>query len=393
MNIMKILVSISLVIVFISLASTSIYAQTQNVQDDPLLIIRTLTPPDIDGIGNDSCWQAAKWQSIGKVWIPFDGSVSESDYTGRYKVIWSSENNLLYFLIEIYDDVFVDGYVPSRYGGSYQYDITEVFIDENHSGGEHRYDGTTTNAENAFAYHMYADYPSEGEVNSNPFIEDMIGTQANSQWVDQASHFPEFALSKTGNTAVREFSLIVYGDTYTEQNKEAARVELQAGKVMGLTVAYCDNDHPEKNPKERDNMYGSVVEPSPGNLHWMNADHFGTAELTDDLSTGINGSGSTPLEFTLGQNYPNPFNPSTVINYDVPELSSVILKVYDLLGREVATLINEDKNPGNYKAKFDANSNDGSSLASGIYFYRIEMRSHKLSGERFSEIKKMILVK
>ena len=65
-------------------------------------------------------------------------------------------------------------------------------------------------------------------------------------------------LRKTGNTAVREFSLIVYDDTYTEENKESARVKLQAGKVMGLSVAYCDNDHPEKNPKVRDNMYGSV---------------------------------------------------------------------------------------------------------------------------------------
>ncbi|MGD8781106.1 MAG: sugar-binding protein [Ignavibacteria bacterium] len=373
-------------VLFIGLFSRSISAQTQNVQDDPLLIHHTSIAPNIDGVVNDSCWQAAEWQSIGKVWIPFNGSVSDSDYNGRYKVLWSSATNLLYFLIEIHDDVFVDGYVPSRFGGCYQYDITEVFIDENHSGGEHRYDGSTTNAENAFAYHMYADYPADGEVNTEPYIEDMIGTQTNSQWIDHASHFPEFALKKTESTAVREFSLIVYDDTYTEENKEAARAELQAGKVMGLTVAYCDNDHPEKNPKERDNMYGSVVEPSPGNLHWMNADHFGTVELVDDLSTGISTSETTPLQYTLHQNYPNPFNPSTVISFRVPELSHVTLKIYDVLGSEITTLVNEKKHAGSYEVNFDARSYGGRNLASGIYFY-------KLSCERFFEIKKMLLLK
>lgn len=381
MNTMKIFLSGILLLVLTNLFSNSIFAQTQNVQDDPLLILKTSAPPKVDGIGDDSCWQAAKWQSIGKVWIPFNGSVSDSDYTGRYKVIWSSETNLLYFLIEIHDDVFVDGYVPSQYGGNYNYDITEVFIDENHSGGEHRYDGSNANAENAFAYHMYAAYPAEGEVNTSPYIEDMIGTQANSKWVDHASHFPEFTLRKTGNTAVREFSLIVYNDTYTEENKEAARAGLQTGKVMGLSVAYCDNDHPEKNPKMRDNMYGSVYEPSPGNLHWMNADYFGTAELVDELSTGINSSKTNPVQFQLLQNYPNPFNPSTVISYHVPMLSDVTLKIYDVLGREISILVNEEKKVGSYEVNFD-----GSNLTSGIYFY-------KLSVGKFSETNKMTLLK
>ncbi len=385
---MKMFLSRILSVALIILMSQSISAQTQNVQDNPLLIICTSMPPTINGIGDDSCWQAAKWQSIGKVWIPFDGSISNSDYTGRYKVMWSSVTNLLYFLIEIHDDVFVDGYVPSTNGGCYNYDISEVFIDENHSGGEHRYDGSTTNAENAFAYHMYAAYPAEGEENTSPYIEDMVGIQSNSKWVNQASHFPEFSLRKTGNTAVREFSLIVYNDTYTEENKEAARVKLQAGKVMGLSVAYCDNDHPEKDPKVRDNMYGSVVEPSPGNLHWMNADYFGTAELTDDLGTAINSLEILPVNYKLHQNYPNPFNPGTVISYQVPILSHVTLKIFDALGREITTLVSEEKNKGSYNIKFD-----GSKLTSGIYFYRIVIYSDILNPGNFSQTKKMLLLK
>jgi hypothetical protein len=381
MNTMKIFLKGILLVVYINLFSHSIPAQSQIVQDNPLIILHTSKPPIIDGIGNDSCWQSAKWQPIGKVWIPFNGSVPTSDYTGRYKVMWSSVSNLLYFLIEINDDVFVGGYVPSTNGGCYNYDISEVFIDENHSGGEHRYDGPSTNAENAFAYHMYAAYPAEGEENRSPYIEDMVGSQTNSKWINHASHFPEFSLRKTGNTAVREFSLIVYNDTYTEENKEVSRVELKVGKVMGLSVAYCDNDHPEKNPKVRDNMYGSVEEPSPGNLHWINADYFGTAELSDDLSTGVNNSESFPVNYALQQNYPNPFNPSTVISYRVPMLSHVTLKIFDVLGREITTLVSEEKNIGSYKIKFDA-----SNLSSGIYFYKIDAGN-------FSETKKMILMK
>ena len=381
MNTIKMFLSEILLIVCFNLFSHSILAQSQIVQDNPLLIINTSTPPTIDGIENDLCWQAAKWQSIGKVWIPFNGSVSDSDYNGRYKVMWSSVTNLLYFLIEIHDDVFVDGYIPSTKGGCYNYDISEVFIDENHSGGEHRFDGPTTNAENAFAYHMYAAYPAEGEVNKSPYIEDMVGTQANSKWVNRAFHFPEFALRKTGNTAVREFSLIVYNDSYTDENKEDARVELRAGKIMGLSVAYCDNDHPEINPKVRDNMYGSVVEPDPGNLHWMNADYFGTAELTEDLGTCINSTETIPVKYKLNQNYPNPFNPSTVISYQIPMSSHVTLKIFDVLGREITTLVSEEKNPGIYKVKFG-----GSNITSGIYFY-------KLNAGNFSETKKMMLIK
>jgi hypothetical protein len=88
-----------------------------------------------------------------------------------------------------------------------------------------------------------------------------------------------------------------------------------------------------------------------------------------------------PSGFSLLQNYPNPFNPRTVINYQLPVSSDVILKVYDVLGNEVATLVKETKVPGNYSAVFDA-----SSLASGIYFYSLRTNS-------FVQTRKMILMK
>jgi hypothetical protein len=74
-----------------------------------------------------------------------------------------------------------------------------------------------------------------------------------------------------------------------------------------------------------------------------------------------------PSDPFLAQNYPNPFNPSTAIVYRVGSRELVSLRVYDLLGREVATLVNEVKQPGTYTVQWDA-----SSLASGLYFYRLE---------------------
>jgi len=85
--------------------------------------------------------------------------------------------------------------------------------------------------------------------------------------------------------------------------------------------------------------------------------------------------------FSLSQNYPNPFNPSTHLEFGISKLGFVSLKVYDLLGKEVKTLVNEVKPPGIYSTEFD-----GSNLPSGIYFYKIEVG-------HFSQVRKMILVK
>jgi hypothetical protein len=100
------------------------------------------------------------------------------------------------------------------------------------------------------------------------------------------------------------------------------------------------------------------------------------------LITGINNNNSNiPVEYSLNQNYPNPFNPTTTIEYALPKSSNVTLKVYDMLGNEVRTVVNEYKTAGNYKVNFDA-----STLSSGVYFYRI------VAGD-FTDAKKMTLVK
>ena len=88
-----------------------------------------------------------------------------------------------------------------------------------------------------------------------------------------------------------------------------------------------------------------------------------------------------PAGFALGQNFPNPFNPSTVINYSITSTSNVMLKVYNILGGEVATLVNEAKSPGSYSVTFNA-----SALANGVYFYR-------LNAGQLSDVKRLTVMK
>jgi uncharacterized protein (DUF2164 family) len=97
---------------------------------------------------------------------------------------------------------------------------------------------------------------------------------------------------------------------------------------------------------------------------------------------GINTvSNQIPAHFLLSQNYPNPFNPVTKISFDIPKQSFVILKIYDMLGREVETLVNDVKAPGYYVVDFN-----GSELSSGVYFYRFQSAG-------FTDIKRMLLIR
>jgi hypothetical protein len=94
-----------------------------------------------------------------------------------------------------------------------------------------------------------------------------------------------------------------------------------------------------------------------------------------------------PENFALNQNYPNPFNPLTIINYQLPISSHVVLKIFDLLGREITTLVEENQEAGSYDVKFGR-----SALPSGMYFYRIEMSSVSDPSKTFTQIRKMILL-
>jgi hypothetical protein len=113
--------------------------------------------------------------------------------------------------------------------------------------------------------------------------------------------------------------------------------------------------------------------------------------VVDLLSSIIDEKEEIPTEFILHQNYPNPFNPETTIRYSIPNVgtgfSLSVLKVYDVLGREVATLVNEPQPAGNYEVKFNAShAEHGRSLASGVYYYILQAGG-------FVQAKKLIIMK
>jgi hypothetical protein len=161
------------VFIFLTISVTAGTSRLRT-QDDTVRTPDVEDVPTIDGHSNDACWGEVDWQEIDQVWIPWGGSVEASDYTGQYKVVWSDAENVLYFVVEVTDDAFVDGYVFGP-GDYYQYDIVEVFIDEDKSGGVHNYEGGGVNAENAFAYHIVVDAPEDGEVNNDFVVCDMTG--------------------------------------------------------------------------------------------------------------------------------------------------------------------------------------------------------------------------
>jgi hypothetical protein len=146
-----------------------------------------------------------------------------------------------------------------------------------------------------------------------------------------------------------------------------------------------------------------IAPPRSGNSVTLTTRGYDTVFVSTALAVGS--ENFTPKQFLLSQNYPNPFNPTTVINYQLPMNSYVSLKVYDAIGREVATLVNEQQQAGNYSITFDASNANGipsglssgisakgavpagrQGYASGVYFYT-------LTAGNFVETKKMLLTK
>jgi len=122
----------------------------------------------------------------------------------------------------------------------------------------------------------------------------------------------------------------------------------------------------------------SVTLPAYGSAVYVLSDSLINLAVPTSVRTG---DLNIPERCTLEQNYPNPFNPTTVIGYQLSVVTHVTLKVYDVLGRSVATLVNEKQGAGTHVATFD-----GSRLSSGVYFYRLQAGA-------FTDVKKLMLMK
>ncbi|MDZ7625637.1 MAG: M28 family peptidase [Ignavibacteriaceae bacterium] len=179
--------------------------------------------------------------------------------------------------------------------------------------------------------------------------------------------------------SVRNSEIELLWSTATELNNMGFEIERSIDNQDNfITVGFVDG----KGSSSEINYYSFTDHPQVSGVNQLyyrlkQVDFDGTFSYSDV----VNVSYDVPAEFVLSQNYPNPFNPSTRINYFVPQESFVSVKVYDFLGREVMTLVNETRAVGSYEIVFDA-----SNLPSGTYFYTM------IAGN-FSATKKMILIK
>lgn len=245
---------------------------------DSIVAMHTTVLPNIDGSGSDEVWNSANWVDMNYTWIPYNQTVPVADFTGRFKVLWNKTTQLLYFLVEITDDKFVNGYVYDKFNGSYpNFDVVELFIDEDRSGGDH------TSNNNAFAYHI-----TSGNATTDYDAIDIFDSTPNAPnwsagiYVNYKNHFPEFKRTNVGTKYTWEFSLMALTSNYTPANNPTLfKTNLTVGKAMGLTMNYCDNDNSAVNPV-RDNFFSSkYVNPSDNNSSWQFAYNFGSMVLKE----------------------------------------------------------------------------------------------------------------
>lgn len=187
-----------------------------------------------------------------------------------------------------------------------------------------------------------------------------------------------------GSSSAAEFGVWIFGDAsnniieyrFVRENSSIEKVKLDTLNWTGWKMKKISLNLVPGNGSVQFKSI-NIIQTAKGNL----SGRIYFDECLSNIITDIKNNKNLPLEFKLDQNYPNPFNPTTTIKYHISAGSNVTLKVFDMLGREVAVLVDEMKSAGSYQHKFDA-----SGLASGIYIYRLQ-------AGKFIDSKKLILIK
>lgn len=253
--------------------------------------------------------------------------------------------------------------------------VLSGWVDTTHVEGEFHYDVLGITQE-------WNDVDYAGDITIPSLVKPIEGTQLGgslytlfaSQPTDSLLYDPWYEIGATGGNFLDGVDLLddcvvdmIGGGAAGESYNIGYHRELPAGNK----IVFLAFDPLSINSRPAYYWYGfSESSPQVEMLKWFGAD-----------IVGVNESGTLPEAYSLSQNYPNPFNPTTVISYSVSERADVTLKVFNLLGQEVAQLVSEVKNVGTHEVSFNA-----SNLTSGVYFYTINAGA-------FNSTRKMILVK
>ena len=311
---------------------------TDYMAANPMIILQAPDTPVIDGSDEDEAWSGIPWISGNTYVTQKDGMPLESpfdihhvngwnDCRFNFKMMW--QGGRLYFYAQVYDDIISTANVLNWLNDGFQ-----IFLDG---------DNDKTESRNA----------NDGEVNF------MFGVEADG----------DMAFTETGTGWTIEARIFLTADF---------GIVPAIGSLMGLEVRLNDNDG-----SERDLW---VQWSSADDMAWFNPSMMGTVQFAgpdgSTSSSDVATDESTSIQsFRLAQNFPNPFNPSTTIRYTVPRTSFVTLKVYDMLGREVCTLVHEARAAGEHSVKWDAQNE-----SAGIYLL------HMKAGE-FTQTRKLIMQK
>lgn len=247
-------------------------------------------------------------------------------------------------------------------------------------------------------YEFLAEYHPDPVIRLNASwdyeaLEDLLngfGGQGSSQKSENLS-FEEYRISR-----LNRMNKIISGDPLLQKLKASYDENIINKYNATEKTVYAKKDIPAQ---ERNTIEKKIYTQQQQTLMQRSIDNIRSArtrskaekekKLVEDLilsggmnpENATNGENTVPQEYKLHQNYPNPFNPVTTIKYQLPKDGLVQIKVYDIIGREVMTLVNEQKTAGTYETVFNATN-----FASGIYFYRIQSGS-------FVESKRMMLIK
>jgi hypothetical protein len=200
--------------------------------------------------------------------------------------------------------------------------------------------------------------------------------QGDKVWVTELEPLPVELTSFTATTTAE--GVLLSWTTATETNNSGFEIERSTDGIEFYTVAFVQGAG--TTTESREYIYTDNVEYKGGESFYYRlkqVDLDGRVQYSDIIEVEFN----VPKDFVLHQNYPNPFNPSTTIKYAVPRTSLVNIKVYDMTGQEVASLVNEMKETGTYEVNFDAHN-----LASGVYIYR-------MIADNFTSVRKLNLLK
>jgi hypothetical protein len=238
---------------FITAFSLAAFVSITNAQADSFIALKTNSTVLLDGISDESIWGACEWYPLKYVWIPYGQTVSAEDFTGKFKVAWNE--NYIYFLVQVTDDSLYDGH-SDPIVNYWDDDCVEVFLDEDHSGGNH------LNNFNAFAYHISTLLDA---VDNNTTGPALFNNDVDANY------------TKNGDIYTWELALKIFDDSYV-YGAENTPIVLTHGKVLGFSMAYCDND----GSSARENFIGSKYLPqNQANDGYINADVFGTLNLVD----------------------------------------------------------------------------------------------------------------